>query len=186
MNIGKMKLSTIVFLLFSATLTAVCREYDYTSADLEDSAAVDSLSENFNIRPRAYSPASQMLYAEILHMDSVLFNAFNAHDAKQMEDVFSLNLEFYHDKGGLTDLKQTVENFKSLFERNQQTGLRRELDRSSLEVYSIKDFGALEVGVHKFCHTENGKEDCGTFKFIHIWKKADGQWRLTRVISYDH
>ncbi|MDW7694560.1 family 43 glycosylhydrolase [Flammeovirgaceae bacterium SG7u.111] len=33
---------------------------------------------------------------------------------------------------------------------------------------------------------EKGKMDCGTFKFVHIWKKVGETWELTRVVSYGH
>jgi hypothetical protein len=119
-------------------------------------------------------------------MDSVMFNAFNSHDLDKLKATFSEDLEFYHDKGGLADYKQSMENFKSLFERNKNTGLRRDMVKGSLEVYPIKNYGAVEICSHRFCHVENGKDDCGTFKNIMIWQKKDGQWKVTRVISYDH
>jgi ketosteroid isomerase-like protein len=134
----------------------------------------------------AYTPVSQELFAEIVHMDSVLFDAFNAHDIEKLKIVFSDSLEFYHDKGGLTGYAQSMENFKDLFERNKTTGLKRDLVKGSMEVYPIKDYGAVETGLHTFCHQENGKQDCGTFKFMHLWQKKDGQWKITRVVSYDH
>jgi len=137
-----------------------------------------------NIKP--YTPVSQELFAEIAHMDSVLFDAFNAHDIEKLKNVFSDSLEFYHDKGGLTGYVQSMENFKNLFDRNKTTGLRRDLVQGSMEVYPIKDFGAVETGLHTFCHQENGKQDCGTFKFMHLWQKKEGQWKITRVVSYDH
>jgi hypothetical protein len=64
--------------------------------------------------------------------------------------------------------------------------LRRDLVKGSLEVYPVKDYGAIETCLHKFCHVENGKDDCGTFKNVMVWQKKDGQWKVTRVISYDH
>lgn len=79
-----------------------------------------------------------------------------------------------------------MENFKTLFERNKTTGLRRDLVKGSLEVYPIKDFGAVEICAHTFCQMENGKNDCGTFKNIMIWQKKNDQWKVTRVVSYDH
>jgi hypothetical protein len=115
-----------------------------------------------------------------------MFDAFNAQDLEKLKSTFSDSLEFYHDKGGLADYNQTIENSKNLFERNKSTGLRRDLVKGSMEVYPIKDYGAVETGLHTFCHDENGKQDCGTFKFVHVWQKKDGQWKVTRVISYDH
>ncbi len=70
------------------------------------------------------------------------------------------------------------------FERND--GLRRRLIPGSLEVYPVPNYGAIEVGTHEFCHEENGKTDCGVLRFLHVWQKRDGQWRVTRVVSYDH
>ena len=46
--------------------------------------------------------------------------------------------------------------------------------------------GAMQIGAHTFCHMENGKEDCGTFQFAHVWQKKDGTWRITRVLSFGH
>lgn len=129
---------------------------------------------------------SQELFNEISHMDSVMFDAFNAHDPEKLKSLFSEDLEFYHDKDGLNGYEKTMENFKDLFERNKTTGLRRDLVAGSLEVYPLKDYGAVETCLHRFCHKENGKDDCGTFKNIMIWQKKDGLWKVTRVISYDH
>ncbi len=126
------------------------------------------------------------LYDEIAYMDSVLFAAFNAHDPEKLQSVFSEDLEFYHDKGGLAGYAQTMENFKKLFSTNKTTGLRRDLVKGSLEVYPIKDYGAIEICLHRFCHLENGKNDCGTFKNTMVWQLKNGQWKVTRVISYDH
>ena len=133
-----------------------------------------------------YIPVSKDLYTEIAHMDSVLFDAFNAQDMEKLTTVFSADLEFYHDKGGLTNYQQTMDNFKSLFERNRHTGLKRVLIEGSMQVYPIKDFGAVQLGKHQFCHQENGKDDCGTFQFVHTWQKKDGQWKVIRIISFDH
>lgn len=139
-----------------------------------------------NAQSKPYAAVSKELYNEIAHMDSVMFNAFNEQNLEKLAATFAPNLEFYHDKGGLGDFTQTMENFKTLFERNKTSGLRRELVAGTLEIYPIKDFGAVEICAHRFCHTENGKQDCGVFKNIMLWQKKDGAWKVTRVISYDH
>lgn len=130
------------------------------------------------------SPASVELYNTIAHMDSVLFNAFNSRDVETLKTLFTEDLEFYHDIGGLTNYTQNMEAFKSTAEKKND--LKRELIAGSLEVYPVKDFGAMQVGMHRFCHTENGKPDCGTFKFVHIWKNINGTWKISRVVSYGH
>jgi len=130
------------------------------------------------------SATSGDLYQTVASRDSELFHAFNAHNIEQLKTFFANDLEFYHDKSGLTNYDQTNENFKKMFEQNN--GIKRELDTNSLEVYPIKDFGAIEIGEHHFCHVENGKNDCGTFPFIMLWQNQGCNWKVARVISYNH
>lgn len=133
---------------------------------------------------KVYVPVSKELYDTIMHLDSVLFDAFNNRDLEKIKTIFSTDLEFFHDKGGLTHYEQNIENSRKLFEQNN--GLKRTLIPGSMEVYPVKDYGAIQTGMHRFCHLENGKEDCGTFKFVHIWQKRPDGWKLTRVVSFDH
>ena len=137
-----------------------------------------------NAQSKKDTVASKALYKEIAHMDSVLFNAYNTQDIATLKTVFDIDLEFYHDLGGLSNYTQNIEALKTLFGRN--LGLRRELVPGSLEVYPIKDYGAIQTGEHQFCHEENGKQDCGIFKFVQVWQKKNGDWKLTRVVSYGH
>lgn len=132
----------------------------------------------------ASRPSGDALYNEIAHMDSVLFNAFNTQDGETIKKVFDESLEFYHDKGGLTNYAQNITATKNLLANNN--GLNRKLVEGTMEVYPVKDYGAIQVGTHTFCHKENGRDDCGTFKFLHIWQKKNGVWKVTRVASYDH
>ncbi len=127
---------------------------------------------------------SQDLHRQISSLDGILFEAFNTKDLDKLKTLFTEDLEFYHDKAGLTSYSQTIEGFKSQFESNDD--MRRELVEGSLEVYPIPNFGAIEIGVHTFCHTEDGHKDCGTFKFLHVWQKREGQWKISRVVSYGH
>lgn len=137
-----------------------------------------------NARLNNVANHSDGLYNEIAHMDSLLFDAFNNRDIEKFKTLFTTDLEFYHDKAGLTGYDQSIESLKNTAAQNN--GLRRELVKGSLEVYPIKDYGAIQIGAHTFCHPENGKMDCGTFKFVHIWKKTGNEWKITRVVSYDH
>jgi hypothetical protein len=124
------------------------------------------------------------VFSEIANMDSVLFNAFNRRDTVTFKKFFTEDLEFYHDKGGLTGYQHTIEFMRSTAKNNN--GLTRRLVPGSLEIYPIPNYGAMEIGLHSFCHLENGKQDCGTFKFVHIWKKTGNDWKITRVVSYGH
>lgn len=124
------------------------------------------------------------LFDTIARMDSTIFDAFNAHDADLLMSMFTDDLEFYQDNDGLKDYKQTSDDFKKLF--TNVPDIRRNLVKESLAVYPIKDYGAVETGDHVFCHNEDGKEDCGTFKFAMIWRRDGETWKISRVISYGH
>ena len=117
-------------------------------------------------------------------MDSVLFDAFNNHDLATLGSQFDKNVEFFHDKGGLSDYAATMNSFKNVAQ--QSPDLRRELVAGTLEVYPVPGYGAIEMGEHRFIHKENGKELIGVFKFVHIWQYKDGVWKITRVVSVGH
>jgi Domain of unknown function (DUF4440) len=132
-----------------------------------------------------YVPVSPALYDTIAHMDSLLFNAANSQDLNTMKSLFTEDLEFYHDASGLADYEKTMNNFQNLFTNYKNT--RRVLVAGSMEVYPIKDYGAIQTGLHQFCRLENGAlKDCGTFKFLHIWKRTETGWKISRVVSYNH
>ena len=133
-----------------------------------------------------YKPVNKELYDTIAKLDSLFFAAFNAKDLESAMSFFSEDLEFYHDKGGLDYYKVTREKLTLLFNNNRNTGLHRQRVQGSLEVYPINNYGAVQTNLHRFCHKENGKDDCGTFKNIMIWKLKDGKWKVSRVVSYDH
>ena len=133
-----------------------------------------------------YSPVSKELYDTIARLDAVFFNAFNTRNFDQLKTLVAENLEFYHDLGGVTNYDQNMEAFKRTFESERM--VRRELVGSSLEVYPIKDFGAVETGIHRFYATEKGQQEklSSEAKFVQLWQKKDGEWKITRIISYGH
>jgi len=132
-----------------------------------------------------YVPASKALYDTIAHMDSILFNAANSQDLETMKSLFTEDLEFYHDASGLAGYDKTIKKFQNLFTNYKNT--RRVLVAGSMEVYPVKDYGAIQTGLHQFCRLDNGElKDCGAFKFLHIWKRTATGWKISRVISYNH
>jgi len=135
-------------------------------------------------QPTDYQPKDPQLYKTIVHMDSVVFDAFNTHNLEVLKTVFAANLEFYHDKGGLSDYPATINSFRSVFAATP--GLRRELVPGTMEVYAIPGYGAVEIGMHLFIHVENGQTQTGLYKFIHTWQYKDNQWKITRVVSVGH
>jgi len=101
--------------------------------------------------------SDRALYKEIAHLDSILFNAFNKRDVEQFKSLFTEDLEFYHDTGGLSNYDHTIDFLKGITIPGND--LRRDLKSGTLEVYPIPGYGAMEIGVHTFCHTEKDKKE---------------------------
>lgn len=124
------------------------------------------------------------LFETIARMDSLVFDAFNAHDLERLMALFTDDLEFYDDGSGLKDYSETKQDFVKVF--RDVPDLRRELLKETLEVYPLPGYGAIETGEHRFCHQENGKQDCGVMKFAMVWQRKGETWKLSRVLSYAH
>jgi Domain of unknown function (DUF4440) len=129
--------------------------------------------------------SDKALFEEIYRMDSMLFRGLNERKIEPIEEIMDKNLEFYHDKSGLTNYEQNVAIFKKNFEK-PNWGVKRRLLKETMEVYPIPNFGAMQIAKHEFCNTENGQTGCGILKFAHVWKLTDGKWTLIRIMSYDH
>jgi hypothetical protein len=128
--------------------------------------------------------SSQDLYKAISSMDSIVFEALNTQNMPKFKSLFTDDLEWYQDNAGLIPYNTVFETFDRNF--HNESKLTRKIVKESMEVHPIKDYGAIEIGVHRFSHIENGKEDIGTFKFVMLWKKTSEGWKISRVISYDH
>lgn len=130
-------------------------------------------------QPKKYVPESPDLYRIIAGLDSTFFNTYNTCDMEKMGSLFADELEFYHDRGGLsTSKKETIERTKE----NICGKVNRILTPGSIEVYPIQGFGAVEMGYHSFRNIAE-KSESEPSKFIIIWRLKDGNWQITRVIS---
>jgi len=58
----------------------------------------------------------------------------------------------------------------------------------TLHVYPLNDYGAVEVGEHRFFQLLPGKPEkrVEVSLFTHVWKQDAGSWKLARVLSYGH
>jgi Domain of unknown function (DUF4440) len=130
-----------------------------------------------------YKPDDQQLYEAIVKLDSIFFDAYNTCNTnlEKYSSFFSENIEFYHDQGGLMTSKQDIIDATK---RNICGKVTRELVKGSIEVYPIKDFGAIEIGLHKF---HNNQESVGkpskVGRFMIIWENKSDNWKIRRVIS---
>lgn len=123
---------------------------------------------------------NEVLYNTIMELDKTYFIAYNECDMKTQTEFYDEDIEFYHDKGGLATDK--AELLKSI-EKNICGKVTRTLINESVEVYPIKDFGAVQIGLHKFYNNQEPNAISKPTKFIVIWKKTDSKWLMSRVIS---
>ncbi len=131
-------------------------------------------------KPADYIPESKSLYKTILNMDSIYFDTYNTCNIEKMSALTSDSLEFYHDQGGLsTSKKQVIDGIKN----NICGKVTRELVKGSVEVYAIKDFGAVEIGYHIFHNNAEPNRKGSPSKFIIIWQLTNNSWKVKRVIS---
>jgi hypothetical protein len=120
----------------------------------------------------------------ITTLDAALFDSYNRCDLEKFATFFVDDVEFYHDNGGVTLGR---EKLTDSIKKNICGKVTRELVPGTLQVYYMKGYGAVEMGVHRFHHPgHEDTEGVGEGKFIHLWQYKDGAWKITRVISYDH
>ncbi len=104
-------------------------------------------TKNNNTLAELYKPDDKSLYDSIVNLDSLLFDAYNTCKLDKFEKYISENIEFYHDKGGLTtSKKELIEALKN----NICGKVTRELVKGSIEVYPIAKYGAVQMGSHRF------------------------------------
>jgi len=127
-----------------------------------------------------YKAADTNLHNQIAKMDSIYFNAYNTCDIKTQAGIYHENLEFFHDKGGLSTSKSDILNS---LKKNICNKVTRTLITGSIEVYPIKNYGAIEIGYHKFYNNQEPNAKSIPSKFIIIWKQENKDWKITKVIS---
>lgn len=132
------------------------------------------------------TPAQAALFETVSKLDAGLFDSFShcasPDELQKHASYFAPNLEFYHDMGGVTwSRRDYMANTKA----HVCGQFRRVLIPNSLHVFPIKDFGAIEQGMQKFCWLKSGK--CfGEAQFLILWHHLDNRWIVTRVFSYGH
>lgn len=132
---------------------------------------------------------SEDLNKVILELDNQFWKAYNTCDLENFKTFLTDDLEFYHDKGGLTTtLSKLMTSVKNGLCGNKNMRLRREAVKSSVNVYPLNNYGAIISGQHTFYLTENGEKEklIEKAKFTHIWQLKENRWKMSRIISYDH
>jgi len=157
-----------------------------TGLPVEDASQIVVDVQRANSAWQVAAPISHVpdrLFETVAALDEKLFNAYNHCDLATMSSLITDDLEFYHDKTGLSVGKKV---FLDAIRDNICGKTQRELIPGSMEVYRLDHYGAIEIGRHRFRHPGHEEIGVGEAKFITVWRFKDGNWQMTRAISYDH
>ena len=129
----------------------------------------------------------------ILKKDSLFWDSYNRCDTSNYSQFFSDDVEFYHDKGGITlGVDGLALSVKKNLCSNPDFRIRREVVNGTTRVFPLAKsgelYGAILSGEHVFYILEKGKEPRldGRAKFTHLWLLKNNVWKMTRILSYDH
>lgn len=130
--------------------------------------------------------AAVPLFDSIAALDAAAFDAFNkCSDPAQLQKhagYFAPDVEFYHDNGGVTWSRDSmIANTKKYVCGR----FSREIIPGTLQVFPVKEYGAIAQGSHRFCQFDTKSCD-GIAEFVMVWANKDGAWKITRVLSYGH
>lgn len=115
--------------------------------------------------------------------DVLFWKAYNSCDIAAMESMFTDDVEFYHDKNGVTiGLKNLRESLIDGLCANGPS-LQREPKEGTVQIFPMNGIGAIISGQHYF--TKDGQR-LDVARFNHLWVLKDSQWKMSRVFSYDH
>ena len=150
--------------------------------------------------PPAPMPTGDALAAQIAASDARLFHAvFEGCDPTILPDILSPTYRMVHDKDGLAiaDRAAFVAGLEKQCAARAPGGTnagyrnRRALVPGSRTIRAMGDWGALEEASHIFFewNAKDARWDLvGGAHYIHVWQwmPAEGRFRLTERLSYDH
>jgi hypothetical protein len=136
----------------------------------------------------------QALFKKLASLDSSLFATAYTCNPEKNVTFFTEDIEFYHDKGGPTYSRKTfMESMTKNFCSPRKFELRRKLVQGTLKHFSMYNnkvlYGVVQMGEHRFYEYDPSTKKetwTGVAKFTHLWENKEGDWKISRVLSYDH
>lgn len=123
--------------------------------------------------------------------DSAYWQAYNRADPDGMNAFLADDVEFYHDRGGTLIGKAALSQANEAM-RGAPHRLRREAVPGTLRFAPMRKdedlYGVLVSGEHRFFVVADGKPEVpvGRASFTQLMVLKDGQWRISRIFSYEH
>ena len=134
------------------------------------------------------------LRSQIVAADARLFELFMERcDPTALRGMVTDDFEFFDDRGGLvaTNGDAFVAQYLGRCSSRDAPDAwrsRREALAETIEIFPIREYGAVETGEHVFYERQGEGEErrVGRARFAQMWKLDGGAWKLARVFSYDH
>jgi hypothetical protein len=124
--------------------------------------------------------------------DAAFWQAYNACATAAFRDFLTGDVEFYHDRGGVTTGLDALDAALKKNLCGGETRIRRAPVAETIRISILRDgervYGAIVSGEHVFYVTQPGKPEFldGRARFANLWRLSDGAWRMSRILSYDH
>lgn len=124
---------------------------------------------------KAQIPHDSDLFIKMKIQDSIFFErSFNLCDTEYLKKSIHKDLVFFHDKAGIQNRIDFLENVKKNLCANPNMKPIRKVEENSMEVYPLYNnnelYGVIQTGVHDFYIREPNKPDkiTGKAKFSHV------------------
>lgn len=135
--------------------------------------------------------ASPQLVETIRRLDAIVFeDGYNDCNIEKLATVVAGDLEFYHDTGGpLFGAQPFLDSMENGICKLDYRARRELVEMQLFPLFSNGElYGVIENGVHRFHAKYPGKAEypTGIAKFSMLWLRTEGEWKLTRVLSFDH
>lgn len=134
------------------------------------------------------------LFLQLKTCDSLLFDiGFNECNLEVFDSLVAEDFEFYHDQSGIIPNKaEFINGIKNGLCKMDYRAIRK-LESGSLEVFPMyrngELYGAIQSGYHSFYALYPDDPELkltSEARFTHLWLQEGKQWKLARVLSFDH
>jgi hypothetical protein len=127
--------------------------------------------------------ATSAVRREILALDARISDAYNQCRVQTLKTLFTNNAELYFADRGVT--RQLFTHTDTL-RRTFCGKYRREAPASDQHIYSLPDYGAIQIGTQSFCAVDSQPCRGQRMQFMAIWRQRDGEWQITRLVRYGY
>lgn len=127
--------------------------------------------------------ASSAVRREILALDARISDAYNHCRIHPLKALFASNAELYFADRGVA---QQLFAYTDTLRRTFCGKYRREAPESDQQIYSLPDYGAIQIGTQSFCAVDSQPCRGQRMQFMAIWRQRDGEWKISRLVRYGY